>query len=195
MIEYYKNLDPRDLFYINDDGLVCCEEWLDVVDYEGIYKISNLGRRKNRCGKIQRPRVKKGYNTARLSKNGKYTEFGTHRLVAIAFIPNPENKSDVNHCGLSPNGKEGNKLDNRVVSLKWATTQENITHAKENGLLAPTRKGTDCNFSKLTEKDVLEIRKSYAENNCSQSVLAKKYSVRQSCIHKIVNNLRWKHLL
>ena len=47
MIEYWKNLDLRDLFYINDDGLVCCEEWRDIIGYEGYYQVSNLGRVKS----------------------------------------------------------------------------------------------------------------------------------------------------
>lgn len=58
--------------------------------------------------------------------------FTVHRLVAEAYIPNPENKPQVNHIGKDENGKI-NKKDNRVMSLEWATSKENVIHAHENG--------------------------------------------------------------
>ena len=189
MINYNNNLDPRDLFYINENGLVCQEEWRDVLNYEGTYKISNLGRRKNKLGKICRQRIKKEYNTARLCKNNIYQEFLTHRLVAMAFIPNPENKPEVNH-----KDENGTKWYNVVWNLEWATKSENAIHRHKNGLQKPIV-GSDSNFAKLTEKQVLEIKELYSSGKYSQTKISEIYNVRQTCVSKIINGQRWKHLL
>ena len=186
MIEYWKNLDLRDLFYINDDGLVCCEEWRDIIGYEGLYKISNLGRRKNKFNKIQKPRIKKGYNTARLFKNGAYREFLTHRIVAESFIPNPKNKPCVNHIN-------GIKNDNRIKNLEWCTISENVIHSFANNLLKK-RLGADNNFTKLTQEQVLEIRELYSLGFLFQKQIAKIYNIKKCTVSSIVTKKNWKHL-
>ena len=68
------------------------------------------------------PRNVGGYIQYELSKNNRKKFFKAHRLVAIAFLPNPENKREVNHI-------DGNKHNNRVDNLEWATTSENQLHA------------------------------------------------------------------
>ena len=100
------------------------EEWKDIKGYEGIYKISNLG-------KIVR--IKEGqehlmkiwnngrYMEVRLSKNGKATHFTLHRLLAIHFIPNPNNLPSVNH-------KDENKLNNSINNLEWCTYAYNTNY-------------------------------------------------------------------
>lgn len=103
------------------------EIWEDIEDYKGVYQISCLGRLKSfKYGKtkILKPQLdKKGYYRIRLYLNG-YTinTHAVHRLVAIAFIPNPENKPTVNH-------KKGIKTDNRASELEWATYSENNLHS------------------------------------------------------------------
>jgi len=69
----------------------------------------------------------KGYQFVQLYKNGKGENILVHRLVALAFIPNPENKKTVNH-------KNGNKADNRLQNLEWNTQAENAQHSWKMGL-------------------------------------------------------------
>lgn len=104
------------------------EIWKDIPGYLGLYKVSNLGnvigtKRKGTNGAPLKQHVSKaGYYYIHLYKNGVGKPFKIHRLVAITFIPNPENKSQINH-------KDGNKLNNNVENLEWATPKENTQHA------------------------------------------------------------------
>lgn len=104
------------------------EEWRDVECYEGMYQVSNKGRVKclkarNSHG-IKRESLcipwldKSGYKKHNLNKNGSSKLFKLHRLVAKAFIPNPENKPLVDHI-------DGNPSNNCVENLRWATYKEN----------------------------------------------------------------------
>ena len=114
------------------------EEWKQIDGFE-YYYISNLGRVKSTrrwSGKKFYDReqfitlhkdTNKGYIYASISKNGKNYNLRVHRLVALMFIPNPENKSQVNHI-------DGNKENNVVTNLEWVTNKENIKHAWKNGL-------------------------------------------------------------
>ena len=130
------------------------EEWRDVKGYEGRYFVSNLGRVKSFTRKHFRllvPQIKwTGYATVSLSAfpAGRVKTVFIHRLVAQAFIPNPNNKPYVNH-------KDGNKQNNCVDNLEWVTTEENNRHARENGLLAS---GTRHGKAVLTEEQVRYIR-------------------------------------
>ena len=104
------------------------EEWKDIADYEGIYQVSNLGRvkslgnNKSRQEKILKLQLHRtGYLLVKLCKEGKKRNYKVHRLVAQAFIPNPDNKSQVNH-------RDENKSNNKVENLEWMTCKENINH-------------------------------------------------------------------
>lgn len=118
------------------------EYWLPVVNYEGLYEVSNMGRVKSlgssfthkggwlipKNGKILKQNLDSdGYPIVGLSKNRKTTTRKVHRLVAIAWICNPENKPEVNH-------KKGIKIDNRDTQLEWNTSSENQKHAFNTGL-------------------------------------------------------------
>lgn len=108
------------------------EEWKDIQGYEGLYQVSNLGRvrsyfRNGTKGGIVQQFIINCYPKVHLYKDGESKFFYTHRLVAMAFIPNQENKPQINHIN-------GNKHDNRVVNLEWVTSQENIQHTVNTGL-------------------------------------------------------------
>lgn len=116
------------------------EEWLAVVNYEGLYEVSSHGRIKSlgnsnsRKEKIMRQQIRNGYMSVELSKKDqKAKKFFVHRLVAIAFIPNPENKEQCNH-------ENGDKMDNRLENLNWMTPKENIAHAIAHGLMKKSNK-------------------------------------------------------
>lgn len=107
------------------------EVWKDIVDYEGIYQISDMGRIRgfSKFGTTYlslKPK-KTGYVCVGLLKDGVRTDKRVHRLVASAFLPNPEKKPYVNH-------KKGIKHDNRVTELEWSTESENDIHAYQTGL-------------------------------------------------------------
>jgi hypothetical protein len=103
------------------------EEWKAIEDYEGLYEVSNFGRVRRLSGKVLSPiprRTSKhvSYAQVGLSKQGVSHSTHVHRLVASAFIPNPDNKPQVNH-------KDGDGLNNTVANLEWATQSENTLHA------------------------------------------------------------------
>lgn len=100
------------------------EIWRDVKDYEGHYQVSNLSRVKSiKFGKeiIMKQNIRRGYYYVGLSKNGKVKNFQVHRLVAEAFIDNPDNLPCVNH-------KDENKLNNIVENLEYCSVLYNNTY-------------------------------------------------------------------
>jgi hypothetical protein len=143
------------------------EIWKDIPDYEGYYQVSNLGRVKSlpkkwgRGNGYVKPEFFKkickyfdGYEYTQLSIGTHRKKHKIHRLVAIAFIPNPEKKPQVNHIN-------GVKHDNRVVNLEWATQSENIKHAYLYKLQTP-KKGRENKLSKpIIQYDIngLEINR------------------------------------
>lgn len=108
------------------------EEWRDIPGYEGIYQVSNLGKVRSltrkvwnytKPGRILKPHKKpNGYFYVGL-RNGNMSEKHAyiHRIVAMVFIPNPDNLPEVNH-------KNFDKSDNRVENLEWTTSQGNKAH-------------------------------------------------------------------
>lgn len=130
------------------------EIWKDVVGWEGLYQVSNLGRIRT-LPKIHNsihPYIAKekilkffpnkdGYWLVDLVKDRKKTRFQVHRLVALAFIPNPQNKPEVNHINEI-------KTDNRIENLEWATRTENNNHGTRN------KRTGDANSKRVYQYDL-----------------------------------------
>lgn len=102
------------------------EEWKDIEDYEGLYQVSSEGRVKSlKFGKekiLRYTKANKGYAQLTLSKNSIQTTYKIHRLVAEAFIPNPDNKPQIDHINTD-------RTDNRVENLRWVTPKENCNNS------------------------------------------------------------------
>lgn len=135
------------------------EIWCDVIGYEGLYQVSNLGRMKS----FHRRQVKllnletdlNGYIRCGLYKEGKTKHAFVHVLVAQAFIPNPEGKRQVNHI-------DGSKSNNRVENLEWLTPSENIAHAFDLGL---RKSGCEHFRAKLLPEQIRDIRTNCVPGN------------------------------
>ncbi len=98
------------------------------------YSISENGEITSRFCRVVKHQVSNaGYVRVELYNKGKGRKYSLHRLLAQAFIPNPEGKPVINH-------KDGNKLNNALDNLEWATRRENQLHAYQNGLQKPFRK-------------------------------------------------------
>ncbi len=132
------------------------EIWKAVADSNGEYHISNHGRVKSyKCGKerILKPYLLGGglpYYAYSLHIKNKRKICKVHRLVALAFIPNPDNKPQVNH-------KDGNKTNNHINNLEWVTHQENVQHAWDTGLFEGKRLAISKAVSKAQSKPVIDI--------------------------------------
>lgn len=132
------------------------EIWKDIKGYEGVYQVSTTGRVKSLARLIKKEKgtwnLKErilvanvdclGYHRAGFSQRKQRKYFGIHRLVAEAFIPNPDNKKEVNHI-------DGNKSNNHVNNLEWATRSENMKHAVDNGLVTHLKKSSDNKKKKI----------------------------------------------
>src|SRR4051812_18548090 len=97
----------------------------------------------------------RGYNTAKLYKDGQQKGYVVHRLVAVTYLPNPENKLEVNH-------KNGIKTDNRLVNLEWATSKENHEHGFATGLYAKNI-GERHYRSTVRNADIVKMRRMHAD--------------------------------
>lgn len=166
-------------------------KWLDIVGYEGIYKVSESGdvvslkrewgfgsRREEKPRKVT---IKKGYASVGLSKESVIKHILLHRVVASAFIPNPNNYPQINHI-------DGNKLNNHYKNLEWCDRSHNQVHARKLKLQG----GERSNTAKLNEKCVKAIRKLYPKLTMKE--LACSFDVTESTISSIINKRNWKYV-
>lgn len=120
-------IPDHDSYFVDEQGNVC--------------KRINVNHPERRQWRAIKPELKPcGYLYVKVSREATYTRFRVHRLVAMVYVPNPENKPVVHH-------KDGNKLNNHYTNLEWVTFSENTKHAFDAGL-AVNAKGVEDSQSK-----------------------------------------------
>ncbi len=156
------------------------DSWRKVRDFD--YEVSSAGQIRNSTGHIMSlKKTYDGYLEIGLRRKGFRKFIRVHRIVAAAFLDNPENKPQVNHI-------DGNKKNNHVSNLEYCTGSENMKHSY--GLGIHDQKGENNNTAKLTEADVLAIRISTQPHK----ELAKKYKTTPYSIQRIIRKERWAHI-
>jgi hypothetical protein len=175
------------------------EIWKDIEGYDGYYQISRLGRikrvdamingkggvRRIRKGRILVQSIKSnGYYMVQLSVYSKEKLHTVHRLLALAFIPNPEKHPLVNHIN-------GDRTDNRLENLEWCTHSHNIT---EGFKYRSKHSINNHPIHKLTTKDILAIRAKYIPRIYTMPMLSKEYGVMETTIDNIIKRKTWKWL-
>lgn len=138
-----------------------------VKGYEGIYSVSDDGTVYSHISNrpLSKGPNKNQYVCIRLCKDGIERPFRIHRIVAEAFIPNPDNKEEVNH-------KNGIKNDNRVENLEWVTRSENHIHAYSD--LKRKKSSGKLNWrSRLT----LDLQTGIFYDSCREAILAKGFNI------------------
>lgn len=155
------------------------EIWKPIIEADG-YEVSNLGRvrsLKRKSAHIMNQLFFHGWSYLSVmlitGSGSKRDYFAVHRLVAKAFIPNPDNKPVVNHIN-------GIKTDNRVENLEWCTQSENMCHAVRIGVI---KTGEDSPASKLTNEQVVYIRDN--PDNLTAVELGKKFGVVPDTIYLV----------
>lgn len=183
------------------------EIWKDIHGYNGIYQVSNFGRIRSNGFEFKQkvsngievkryalPKILsqsytvEGYLVVTLLKDRKAKQYKVHRIIADAFIPNPENKPVINHIN-------GVKDDNRLENLEWVTVKENTQHAHSTGLCG--RNGKSKFVARLNEDgSIAEVFESglkaascYGHYNSSSN------------LHKVCRNgcgrwcgMKWKYI-
>ena len=181
----------KDFFKMKNTENYDSEIWKDVVGFENLYQVSNLGRVKSLERKVDvnskdkkkhkrqhKERIMKqwdnthGYMCVRLMKNGEKHSKRVNRLVGQAFLDNPDNKPIVNHI-------DGNKKNNHLSNLEWCTHQENNLHAIDNELREV----------KIPEKTAKYIRDRYDENDIryTAKAFAVRFGISESYVKSIAN--------
>lgn len=130
--------------------------------------------------------IKGGYMRVGITcDNGKRSKFLVHRLIALTYLPNPNNKPEVNHI-------DGIKTNNNVSNLEWVTREENQSHAFAVGL--NDNSGTNNGRTILDENQVIEIY--YKLSNGARTIdISREYQLSNSTVHSIKIKSNWGYLL
>ncbi len=180
---------------------IVAEEWRSVEGYEGAYEVSNFGRvrsltrmvaskagsRRLLRGRVLRLGVdSNGYLHFSARLDGTCRTVKVHQLVARTFVAGASDGKQVNH-------KDGVKANNASSNLEWVSASENILHAVRTGLRVAVC-GEQQPAAKLSEAQVLEIRRIAREGQYSQKKIARMFGVCQMTISHIVSRSTWKHV-
>ncbi len=166
-------------YYVSNEGKVLSCARLEEI--KGRHPNPYLRKRRTT---ILKPRINNsGYYQVSLPFQEGTKRKSIHRLVAEAFIPNPENKPEVNHI-------DGDRLNNRYDNLEWCTRSENSLHSTK---VLKKNVGDNSNSSKLTSEQVLQIADRLAKGE-TQTSLAKEFNVSNHAIYRIQHGYNWSHL-
>lgn len=168
--------------------------WIPVENFER-YEVSDSGlvrqvitSTKVKAGQLIPQSTSKGYKVVSLTKDGKQTQWKVHRLVAIAFLPPPENPSQdmVAH-------NDGTRDNNHFTNLRWATCKENLSDRKKH---KTTLDGLRNGRVKLTPEQVIEIRARYKPRHPTDSAkaMAEEFGVTDVAIIKAFRGENWKSI-
>jgi len=163
--------------------------WNDIIE-DGIflnYQVSNNGLVRNKItGKILKQDISNSgyYRVSIYFNKHDFKHRSVHRLVAIAFIPNPENKREVNHI-------DGNKLNNNVSNLEWVTRSENEIHAMKTGLFLNS--GSNNANSKYLESQIHMVCKLF-ENKVPSMLISYITKINKNTLRNIRTGRQWKQI-
>jgi len=166
------------------------EIWKEIDGFNERYWVSSSGNVKSvyktRPEKILKQMTNKcGYKSISIYDNNRKIKIATvHRLVAIAFLDNPNNKPMVNHI-------DANKTNNKLENLEWCTSSENIKHAYSMGLM--DNKGSKHPRAKINEKTVIAIKADILSGMRNIDISGK-YKVHKDTVSNIKRNKQWKHV-
>jgi hypothetical protein len=151
------------------------------------YSIDQQGQIVNKRGHIMKPQLDRhGYYKLQFQIGRTCHHRYVHRLIAIAFLPNPEGKPVINH-------RNGVKTDNRIENLEWCTQGENLIH-KYRALGQTPIHGEAHSGSKLTNAEVIEIRKALTAPTVNLSAIARKHGITPNVITGIRDGKKWKRI-
>lgn len=165
------------------------EIFKDIQGYEGLYQISNTGKVKNIIrNSILKPGIgTTGYYLVILCKNKVKKTSKVHRLVAKAFIENPDNLPFVNH-------KDSNRLNNHISNLEWCDNSGNMQHCFNKGRgKIPVMNGTKNVNAKLNDELVIEMRRKFS-NGVLRVRIAEEYGLSISTVCRVISKKLWAHV-
>lgn len=177
------------------------EPWIDIAGYDGLYKINEDGdimsldrvrtgshftvRHRVYKSRILKPGRAGRYNTVVLTKMGIKKTLLVHRLVALTFIPNPENKKYVNHLDF-------NRFNNKASNLEWCSQLENVRYTVSAGRNnAP--KGEKNSMSKFNDAEIIKLFE-LRRGGKTQAEIAKMFSVDPSTVSTILTRKTYRHV-
>ena len=175
------------------------EEWRDVPGYEGLYQVSSLGRVRAPEKRDLRGHIRKekpisqstnwqGRPRVSLRRDGTKRVHFVHRLVALAFVPNPDEKGEVNHIN-------GDKADNRAENLEWCTRSENMLHAEKTGLhsMAPALEAHKVKVCQIAGRVVIKAFNSIEDAARETGVNAQNISSAASGRRGTAGGYEWRY--